>query len=91
MIKMTAVLSDVLETLRIHGSELRRFGVSHAAVFGSVARGKAGAASDIDVLVELDEEPASARIDKRFMPLFAPWRLLMRFQLLRHQKRRRVW
>jgi hypothetical protein len=33
---------------------LRRLGVSHAAVFGSVARGEAGAGSDIDVLVELD-------------------------------------
>ena len=53
---MTAVLSDVLETLRTHEIELRRLGVSHAAVFGSVARGEAGAGSDIDVLVELDEE-----------------------------------
>ena len=53
---MTAVLSDVLETLRTHETELRRLGVSHAAVFGSVARGEAGAGSDIDVLVELDEE-----------------------------------
>jgi predicted nucleotidyltransferase len=31
-------------------------GVSHAAVFGSVARGEARADSDIDVLVELDRE-----------------------------------
>ena len=53
---MAAVLSDVLETLRTHETELRRLGVSHAAVFGSVARGEAGAGSDIDVLVELDEE-----------------------------------
>jgi len=30
--------------------------VSHAAVFGSVARGEARADSDIDVLVELDRE-----------------------------------
>lgn len=52
---MTAILSDVLETLRTHETELRRLGVSHAAVFGSVARGEAGAGSDIDVLVELDE------------------------------------
>ena len=53
---MAAVLSDVLETLRTHETELRRLGVSHAAVFGSVARGEAGAGSDIDVLVELNEE-----------------------------------
>jgi predicted nucleotidyltransferase len=48
-------LQFVLETLRSHESDLRRLGVSHAAVFGSVARGEAGAESDIDVLVELDE------------------------------------
>ena len=45
----------MLETLRSHESDLRRLGVSHAAVFGSVARGEAGAESDIDVLVDLDE------------------------------------
>jgi hypothetical protein len=51
---MDALLSDVLATLRSHQNELRRLGVSHAAVFDSVARGEAGAGSDIDVLVELD-------------------------------------
>ena len=55
---MTAALSDVLQTLRTHQSELRLLGVSHAAVFGSVARGEASADSDIDVLVELDEDRA---------------------------------
>jgi len=34
---------------------LRRFGVSHASVFGSVARGEARPDSDVDVLVELDQ------------------------------------
>jgi len=53
---MTGTLDDVLGALRTHEGELRRFGVSHAAVFGSVARGEAGADSDIDVLVELDQD-----------------------------------
>jgi len=53
---MTVALSDVLETLRAHERELRLLGVYHAAVFGSVARGEASAESDIDVLVELDED-----------------------------------
>jgi predicted nucleotidyltransferase len=53
---MVGQLDDVLDTLRSHEGELRRFGVSHAAVFGSVARGEATAGSDIDVLVELDED-----------------------------------
>ena len=57
---MTAALhlNDVLETLRTHEGELRLLGVSHAAVFGSVARGQASADSDVDVLVELDESRA---------------------------------
>jgi predicted nucleotidyltransferase len=53
---MTGTLNNVLETLRTHESELRRLGVSHAAVFGSVARREARADSDIDVVVELDPD-----------------------------------
>ena len=64
---MTAALNDVLQTLRAHESELRLLGVSHAAVFGSVARGEASADSDIDVLVELDQD--------RLMGIFAYARL----------------
>lgn len=45
----------MLSTLRDHESELRRLGVSHAGVFGSVARGEAHPESDVDVLVDLDE------------------------------------
>ena len=53
---MTVAVNDVLQTLRTHESELRLRGMSHAAVFGSVARGEARTDSDIDVLVELDED-----------------------------------
>jgi len=53
---MIGTLDNALDTLRTHEGELRRLGVSHAAVFGSVARGEAGADSDIDVLVELNHE-----------------------------------
>ena len=51
---MERSLAQSLETLREHAAELRRMGVAHAAVFGSVARGEAGPESDIDILVELD-------------------------------------
>jgi uncharacterized protein len=51
---MAVALQDAIEVLRTHDIDLRRLGVAHAAVFGSVARGEAGAGSDIDVLVELD-------------------------------------
>jgi predicted nucleotidyltransferase len=55
---VTTTLDGVLTALRSHESELRQFGVSHASVFGSVARGEATEASDVDVLVELDERRA---------------------------------
>lgn len=47
-------LADALETLRAHQRELQEFGVQHAAIFGSVARGQSSPTSDIDVLLDLD-------------------------------------
>jgi len=52
--EMPAKLPQVLSTLHQHEDELRRRGVCHAAVFGSVARGESRIDSDIDVLVDLD-------------------------------------
>ena len=45
---------DILATLRAHGTELRRAGVRHLSLFGSVARGDAEGTSDVDLAVELD-------------------------------------
>ena len=53
---MAFPLPEVLRVLRAHEAELRRRGVAHAAVFGSVARGEARAASDVDVLIDLDPD-----------------------------------
>ena len=53
---MSPDLQRVLATLRAHETDLRRLGMAHAAVFGSVARGEASDKSDIDVLVDLDEK-----------------------------------
>jgi uncharacterized protein len=53
---MDHILARSLETLRDHADQLRGLGVSHAAVFGSVARGEAGVDSDIDVLIQLDRQ-----------------------------------
>lgn len=44
---------QVIATLRAHEAELRGRGVAHAALFGSLARGEAVSASDIDILVDL--------------------------------------
>jgi hypothetical protein len=47
---------QIIATLRAHQVELRRRGVRHAALFGSVARGEGTRASDIDILIELDPQ-----------------------------------
>jgi hypothetical protein len=54
--EMAVTLSHVLGALQAHEDDLRRRGVCHAAVFGSVARGQARQDSDIDVLVDLDPQ-----------------------------------
>ncbi|MGO9740121.1 MAG: nucleotidyltransferase family protein, partial [Roseiarcus sp.] len=43
----------ILERLRSRQAELRALGVSHAALFGSRARGEQRVDSDIDILVEI--------------------------------------
>ena len=46
----------VIATLRAHQAELRRRGVRHAALFGSLARAESKRTSDVDILVELDPQ-----------------------------------
>ena len=45
---------QVIATLRAHEPDLRRRGVLHAALFGSVARNEAKPSSDIDILIEIE-------------------------------------
>lgn len=45
---------EVLARLRHHAPALRRLGVRHLSVFGSVARQQAGPRSDVDVLLDID-------------------------------------
>ncbi len=49
---------DAVAILRQHADALRARGVSHAALFGSVARGEAGPQSDLDILIELNPDTA---------------------------------
>lgn len=44
----------VIATLRANEAALRRLGVMHAALFGSVARDQAGPDSDIDIMVDIE-------------------------------------
>ena len=45
---------DVLVRLKEHETALKARGVSHAALFGSVARDEQRNESDIDIMIELD-------------------------------------
>lgn len=51
---MTTTLRNVLQRLKATESELRRRGVAHLSVFGSLARGEAHDDSDIDIAVEIE-------------------------------------
>jgi predicted nucleotidyltransferase len=56
---MPMTLEKALEILRANEAMLRARGVLHAAVFGSVARGDARDDSDVDVLVDLEDDKPS--------------------------------
>jgi len=45
---------QIIEKLKEREADLRAHGVTHAALFGSVARDEQSAESDIDILVDLD-------------------------------------
>ena len=48
---------NTIETLRSHLDTLQReYGVKSIGVFGSAARGEAGASSDVDLLVHFEAE-----------------------------------
>jgi predicted nucleotidyltransferase len=52
----TSVRDSVLEILEINREDLRAYGVESISLFGSVARGEAGPRSDVDLLVDVDDE-----------------------------------
>jgi predicted nucleotidyltransferase len=47
---------DILRTLKNNMDELERFGVKRIGIFGSFARNEAGEESDVDIIVEFEEE-----------------------------------
>lgn len=51
---MARLLNDVVRRIRGQEQELRRRGVCHLAVFGSVARGEERADSDVDVAIDIE-------------------------------------
>jgi predicted nucleotidyltransferase len=67
---MPTALSEALRILREHEPELRRRGVTHAAVFGSVARGEAAGTSDVDILIDLDPDKPIGVFDYAAIKLY---------------------
>jgi uncharacterized protein len=53
----------VLRVLRQHEDELRAQGVTRLRMFGSMARGEAGPASDVDLIAEIDRSVSFSRFD----------------------------
>ncbi len=47
---------DVLKILSANSEKIKEFAVNHIAVFGSVARDEATEVSDVDILVEFNED-----------------------------------
>jgi len=54
---------DILQTLKARELDLRARGVTHAAIFGSVARNEQRPDSDIDILVDTDPAIVSTMFD----------------------------
>ena len=53
----------VLRTLRAHEGEIRARGVTRLRLFGSLARGEAGPASDVDLLADIDRRAKFSLIE----------------------------
>ncbi|MGH7924086.1 MAG: nucleotidyltransferase family protein [Candidatus Binatus sp.] len=56
-------LPDTLEILRATAPRLQQLGIKHLSIFGSTARGTRRADSDIDLLVDLDEQQSIDLLD----------------------------
>jgi hypothetical protein len=52
---------EILATLREHEADLRSRGVTHAALFGSRARGDNRQNSDTDIMIEIARRPRMKR------------------------------
>jgi predicted nucleotidyltransferase len=57
--------SEVIKLLHQNRARLEELGVTHAYLFGSVARDAAEAESDVDLMIDLDEGPQGRK------PLFS--------------------
>jgi predicted nucleotidyltransferase len=56
-------LADTIRAVRSRRGDLERNGVAHVSIFGSVARGDASEASDVDLIVEPTRPRAFSLVD----------------------------
>src|SRR5512143_975422 len=61
---MVMTRDEAIQILRKHAGEIRARGVTHLALFGSIARGDAGPESDIDVVVDIEPGRKFSLIDQ---------------------------
>jgi predicted nucleotidyltransferase len=59
--------AEVFKTLEVNCEALRRLGVKRLGLFGSAARGEAGAASDLDFVVEFEHKSFDAYMDAKIL------------------------
>ncbi len=60
---MVSSPESVLDALEENREAIRRFGVKRLGLFGSAARGEAGAKSDLDFVVEFEKKSFDAYMD----------------------------
>ena len=58
---------EVFKIIEENREALRRLGVRRLGLFGSAARGEAGAASDLDFVVELEHKTFDAYMDVKLL------------------------
>lgn len=58
---------EVFKKIEENREALRRLGVKRLGLFGSAARGEAGAASDLDFVVEFDHKSFDAYMDVKLL------------------------
>ncbi len=58
---------EIFKTIEENREALRRLGVKRLGLFGSAARGEAGAASDLDFVVELEHKSFDAYMDLKLL------------------------
>jgi hypothetical protein len=84
----------VIALLRAHAEDIRGRGVTRLALFGSTARGEAGPASDVDLLIEVDPHARFTLVDLAGLERFLTGLLLRPVEFAfpsRLRERPRIW